>query len=99
MKPFLLSFLTSAVGCPVLVQQTVPFGGLSSGAVWRKVKELTSVRESEIWDLKGLPEVVKASVLQHLEKPLHRIILPSTFPGNVSSAFEFLSLGSNGPRM
>lgn len=40
MKPFLFSVLTSAVHCPVLVQQTIPFGGLSSGAVWRKGKEL-----------------------------------------------------------
>lgn len=33
MKPFLSCVLTSAVCCPVLVQQTVPFGGLSSGVV------------------------------------------------------------------
>lgn len=54
---------------------------------------------SEIWDFKGLPEVVKPSVLEHLEKALYRIILPSTFHDNVYSAFEFLSLGSNDPRM
>lgn len=93
MKPFLFCVLTSAVHCPVLVQQTVPFGGLSSGAVWRKAKELIYSRVSKIWNLRGLPKVVKCNDLEDLEKPLHRIILPSTFHDNVSSAFEFLSLG------
>lgn len=54
---------------------------------------------SEIWDFKGLLEVVEPSDLEHLEKPLHRIIFPSTFHDTVSSTFEFLSLGSNDPRM
>lgn len=36
MKQFLFCVLTSAAHCPVLVQQTVPFGGLSSDAVWGK---------------------------------------------------------------
>lgn len=99
MKPFLSCVLTSAVCCPVLVQQTVPFGGLSSGAVWRRGNELISRWVSEMWDFRGLPEVVKPSDLEHLEKLLCRIIIPSTFHDNVSSAFEFLSLGCNDPRM
>lgn len=93
MKPFLFCVLISAVHCPVLVQQTVPFGGLSSGAVWRKEKELIYSWVSKIWNFRGLPDVVKPNDLEHLEKPLHRIILPSTFHDNVSSTFEFLSLG------
>lgn len=73
----------------VLLQQTVSFGGLSSGAVWRKGKALISGRVSEMWDSKGLPEVVKPSDLEHLEMPLCRIILPSTFHGNISSDLSF----------
>lgn len=48
MKPFLSCVLTSAVHCPVVVQQTIPFGGLSSGVVWRKGKELICRWASEI---------------------------------------------------
>lgn len=99
MKPFLFCVLTSAVHCPVLVQQTVPFGGLSSDAVWRKGKELICSRVSKIWDFRGLPDIVKCNDLKHLEKPLHRIILPSTFHDNVSCVFEFLSLRFNDPMM
>lgn len=61
--------------------------------------ELISTWVSEIWDFKGLLEVFEPSDLEHLEKPLHRIIFTSTFCDTLSSAFEFLSLGSNDPRM
>lgn len=39
-KPFLSRVLTSAMLGPILVQQTVSSGGLSSGAAWRKGEEL-----------------------------------------------------------
>lgn len=42
-KPFPSRVLTSAILGPVLVQQTVSSGGLSSGAAWRKEEELILV--------------------------------------------------------
>lgn len=98
MKPFLSGVLTSAVCCPVLVQQfllvdcpLVLFG--AKGKSWSLDGYLKYGTSEDCL------AVVESSNLEHLEKPLHRIILPSTFHDNVPSVFEFLSLGSNDPRM
>lgn len=41
--PFLSCVLTSAILGPLLIQQTVSCGGLSSGPAWRKGKKLILV--------------------------------------------------------